>query len=243
MIPHALVLAAGRSTRIAPLSGGLPKPLLPVAGKPVVGHALEWLAGHGVASAWINLHSRADLLREALGDGGRYGVALRYSHEPEILGTAGAWKKLIAQWSDTSLVVYGDNLMRFDLSLFLAAHRRAGVLASVALFDPARHAHSGIAGSRVMLADGGRIQRFAEGAAAASGGLVNAGAYLLEPAVGKWIGPGFQDFGRDVFPALVTAGQVYGYVLEEGAFCLGLDTPESFRRAEALIRAETVRLA
>lgn len=242
MIPHVLILAAGRSTRITPVSGGTPKPLLPVAGKPIVAHTLEWLAGSGVRSAWMNLHYQAEAIRQALGDGTRFGVALCYSHEPEILGTAGAWKQLIAHWTATSLVIYGDNLMRFDLAAFLAAHRRSGAPATVALFDPARHRNTGIAGGRVRLEGDGKIRQFVEGGEAASG-LVNAGAYLLEPVVGEAIGPGFQDFARDVFPGMAGAGRLAGHRLENGAFCLGLDTPESFRRAEELVHAETVRLS
>jgi len=242
VISRVLILAAGKSTRITPLSGGTPKPLLPVAGKPIVGHTLEWLAGYGIPSAWMNLHYQPDVIRQALGDGAAFGLKLSYSYESEILGTAGAWKQLLAQWTVTSLVVYGDNLMRFDLAAFLAAHRASLAPATVALFDPARHCNTGIAGGRVTLGSDGKIRAFVEGADAGQG-LVNTGAYLLEPEVGEVIGPGFQDFARDVFPGMARAGRLAGHRLEDGAFCLGLDTPESFRRAEELVHAEAVRLS
>jgi NDP-sugar pyrophosphorylase family protein len=242
VIAHALILAAGKSTRISSLAGGTPKPLLPVAGKPIVAHTLEWLAGSGIRSAWINLHYQADLIQRSLGDGVAFGVSLAYSYEPEILGTAGAWKRLVAHWTGTSLVIYGDNLMRFDLSAFLARHRSIGAPATVALFDPTHHPNTGIAGGRVRLESDGMIRAFVEGGDVPLG-LVNAGAYLLEPAVAEAIGPGFQDFAHDVFPAMAHAGRLAGHRLEDGAFCLGLDTPESFRRAEDLVHAETVRLS
>jgi NDP-sugar pyrophosphorylase family protein len=244
MIDGVLVLAAGKSTRIASRSRGLPKPLLEIGGKPVVGHTLEWVAGYGIRSVWMNLHYRPEAIRHALGDGTRFGVALRYSSEPEILGTAGAWKKLCAEWRRTSLVIYGDNLMRFDLREFLHAHARGGALATAALFDPTVHAHTGIAGGHAVLGADARVVRFVEGRAAPGlAPLVNAGAYLLEPTVCTWIADGFQDFGRHVFPRLAASRALAGHVLERDAFCLGLDTPASFDRAEELLRVGSVSLA
>jgi len=241
----ALVLAAGKSTRIAAVSGGRPKPLLEVGGKPVVAWNLEWLADAGVRDVWVNLHYRPDELRAALGDGSRYGVRIRYSYEETILGTAGAWRKLRDEWHSTSLVVYGDNLLRFDLGAFAAAHRAYGATATVALFDPDMHANTRIAGGRVSLGADNRIVAFVEGGGLISpeARFVNAGAYLLEPVVAERIGTGFQDFGRDVFPALLRDGAVAGHVMESSGYCLGLDTPESFGIAATLVNTRQVALA
>ena len=240
-----LVLAAGNSTRIARISQGLPKPLLEIEGKSIIVRNLEWLASHGVRSAWINLHYRGDLIKHALGDGSRLGMSLRYSVEPTILGTAGAWKRLEAEWDDTSLVVYGDNLMRFDLERFRNAHgHSSGVLASVALFDPARHVNTGIAGGLVQFDDEHRITHFVEGAPLSqiSHCYVNAGAYLLEPELAEFVAPGFQDFGKDVFGPLAGTGRLRGHVIDDDGFCLGLDTPETFAVAQDLIASAKVAL-
>ncbi len=244
MIDGVLVLAAGKSTRIASRSGGLPKPLMEIGGKPIVAHTLEWLAASGIATVWVNLHYDADRVRDTLGDGTQFGLTVRYSFEPEILGTAGAWKKLRQEWSRTSLVVYGDNLMRFNLLRFLGVHRDAGALVTAALFDPAVHAHTGIAGGYAVLGAGARIEQFVEGSAPGNtGAYVNAGAYLIEPGAGDWIPDGFQDFGRDVLPRLASARALAGHVLERDAFCLGLDTPASFERGEELLRAGSISLS
>ena len=244
MIGHVLLLAAGHSTRIAAVSGGLPKPLLKIEGKPVLVHHLEWLTAHGVRSAWVNLHYQPDVIRSALGNGERFGLSLSYSWEPSILGTAGAWKKLEAEWVETSLVIYADSLMRFDLSRFRDVHRASGALATVALFDRASHPNTGIAGGHVEIAEDGRITRFVEGGVASGNGprYVNVGAYLLEPEMRERIGSGFQDFGRDVFPQLAAQGCLEGHVLEDGGFCLGLDTPQSFQTARELISSARVTL-
>ena len=244
MIDGVLVLAAGKSTRIAPRAHGVPKPLLEIGGKPIIGHTLEWLAGYAIGAVWVNQHYRPQAIQAARGDGNRFGVAVRYSVEPEIRGTAGAWKQLEREWRGTSLVVYGDNLIRFDLQRFLAEHRRRGALMSVALFDQAKHANTGIAGGYATLAADGRIERFVEGARPTQGdSYVNAGAYLLEPSVADRIAAGVQDFGRDVMPPLAAAGKLFGHVLEPEAFCLGLDTPASFARGEEMLRTGSVSLS
>jgi len=255
---NALVLAAGKSTRIAGVSGGRPKPLLEVGGKPVIERTLGWLASSGIRDVWINLHYRPDEIRDTLGDGSRFGVRITYAHEPEILGTAGAFASVARDWRDTSLVVYGDNLMSFDLARFVAAHRAGGAGATIALFDPDRHANTRIAGGRVVLDGEGFITSFAESRQltadsrqptadgrqpVAGSRFVNAGAYLLEPGIHAAIGAGLKDFAHDVFPALVAGRRLHGHVIEAAGYCLGLDTPESFRVAEALVSTRQVVLA
>ena len=238
---NALVLAAGKSTRIASASAGLPKPLLPIAGRPVVARTLEWLAASGIRDVWINLHYRADEIRAALSDGAAFGVRIQYAFEPEILGTAGAYRALTSRFGGTTLVVYGDNLMWFDLAAFVAAHQRLRSAATIALFDPDRHVNTGVAGGRVVMDAASRVTSFMEGAS--NTGLVNVGAYLLEPRIAESIGAGFQDFGRDVFPGQLASGGISGYLIDSAGYCLGLDTPESLRVAEHLISAKQVALA
>ena len=237
MIGGVLVLAAGKSTRIAGVTGGGPKPLLPIRGQAILARNLEWLAREGIQAVWINLHHEPDQVRGAIGDGRHWGLQVRYSPERDILGTAGAWKHLEEHWTATSLVVYGDNLLCFSLDGFLRRHRETGALATLALFDPARHPHTGIAGGHVAVQADGRIASFVEGRRPPGGGpfYVNTGAYLLEPEMRVLVGAGFQDFAKDVFPPLVAAGRLFGHVLEPAGYCLGVDTPESLRAAEALI--------
>lgn len=231
MKPRALVLAAGRSTRIAPVTNGLPKPLLEIGGTSLLGWNLSWLRSHGIGEIWINLHHRAERIREAVGDGALHDVRIHYAYEPELLGTAGAWRSLANQWQGTSLVVYGDNFMRFDLEALLETHANAGALATMAVFDPAVHACTGGAGGRARVANG-RITQFDE--SGSDDAPINAGVYALEPAVADVIAPGFQDFGRDVLPRLAAAGALAAHMLEPAGFCLGLDTPERYELAKQL---------
>jgi NDP-sugar pyrophosphorylase family protein len=242
----ALVLAAGRSTRLEGLGGGRPKPLLELGGRTLLEWNLRWVLASGFGPVWVNLHHRAGEVREAVASMELGGEPVRFSEEEPILGTAGAWRALAPEWDETSLVVYGDNAMRFDLASFVASHRTAtaaGALATVALFDPARHAHTGMAGSRVLVGSDGRVTGFTEIRGDRPGGaLVNAGAYLLQPDLAQGVPPGFVDFGADVFPGLVRNGVLQAHVLEDGGFCLGLDTPEHYERGRTLIETGAVVL-
>ncbi len=235
----ALVLAAGLGSRIRAIAGDLPKPLMPFAGSPVLAHNLRWLADGGVREVWINLHYGADQIRTAIGDGGRFGLTIHYVYEPELLGTAGALANIGP--AEPMLVVYGDSLVRCDLATLDMAHRQAKAEVTVALFDRDRHPHTGIAGGRVRLGDGGQITAFVEGAGDAAG-LVNAGVYAVEPSILDLIPTGrLVDFGRDVFPAMLAQHRtLQGWVMTDDGYCLGLDTPESHAAGLKLLEAGVV---
>ncbi len=122
---RALVLAAGRGERLRPLTATLPKPLLPVGGRPLLAWTLERLRAAGCEAVAINLHHLGRRIRDTFGDRFR-GMPLVYSEEPELLGTAGALPPLRAflEQADCVLVVNGDSLCRWPLEQLLAAHAR-----------------------------------------------------------------------------------------------------------------------
>ena len=122
---RALVLAAGRGERLRPLTATLPKPLLPVAGRPLLAHALERLRTAGCEAVAINLHHLGGQIREQFGDRFR-GMPLVWSEEPELLGTAGALPPLrpFLEQAERVLVVNGDTLCRWPIEALLAAHAR-----------------------------------------------------------------------------------------------------------------------
>jgi hypothetical protein len=101
----ALVLAAGEGRRLRPLTLDRPKPMLPIAGRPLLEHLVALLAAHGIREIAINLHYHPEAIVDHLGDGSRFGVRITYSHEPRLLGSAGAarldWFSTITSWSST----------------------------------------------------------------------------------------------------------------------------------------------
>jgi mannose-1-phosphate guanylyltransferase len=238
---RAVVLAAGKSTRIVPLAGGLPKPLIEIAGQAILVRNLRWLARSGIEEVWINLHYRPEVIRQRIGDGSWLGLQVNYSYEQNILGTAGGVRLMASQWQDTFFVVYGDSLLHANLESMWQSHQACGALVTIGLFDRTRHPHTGIAGGSVTIKADGGVVSFSEGAAARSS-LINAGLYLIEPQILSRIPPtSFYDFARDLFPQLLESSVAINSHIIEG-YCLGIDTPEAYRRALSLIDEGTVKL-
>lgn len=234
-IRKALVLAAGKSTRIRAAAGDTPKPLIEVAGQTVLERNLRKLAGVGVHEAWVNLHYEGEKIKNRIGDGRRLGLEVKYSHEPEILGTAGAAKKLERELRQgTFFVAYGDNLVSLNWTEFAETHARSDALVTIAVFDCDRVPNTGLAGGRVVLDSANRVERFVEGGDNVSP-YVNAGVYLVEPSVLSALPDGFSDFGKDVFPRLIAeGGKLMAYPID--GYCLAIDTPEALQKAEHMMR-------
>lgn len=245
-----LVLAAGMSTRLAALTGGAPKPLTPVAGIPVLHRNLRWLASHGITEAYVNLHYRAAEIQQSIGDGSAFGIRVTWSLEDPILGTAGAAKKLERELTSDPggrfLLVYGDNVFGFDLSAMIALHDRlhranTALAGTIAVFDTQNNPHTGIAGGRVASDATGRVTDFVEGRPDAPG-CVNAACYVLEARSLEFIAPPPRatDWARETFPAMLKAGEyLYAHVID--GYCLGVDTPESYRIAQGLFESGRIR--
>jgi NDP-sugar pyrophosphorylase family protein len=227
----AFILAAGLGTRLRSLGLNLPKVMVPIGGKPLLQHHFEWFKTQGITEFVLNLHYLPEKITEYFGDGGQFGVQIAYSLETEILGTAGGVKKMEANLrAGTFLVLYGDNLIRFDLAPLLAFHRQRGAVATVALFESSEPWTGGV----VETDAAGRVTAFREkpDRKTISTNLINAGIYLLEPTVLDYIPAGqFCDFGKDVFPKLLAAGQPV-YATKPQAYIHDCGTPERLAQVE-----------
>lgn len=230
----AMILAAGQGTRLRPLTDRIPKPMVLVAGKPILEHSLALLVHHGIRDVVINLHHQPQTIVEHLGDGSRWGVHITYSFEPELLGTAGAAKKVQKEFNTTFFVLYGDNLTSCDLGQLVTFHRSKGSVATIALHHRDDPTASGI----VDLDDQDRIIRFVEKPKPEQvfSHWVSAGILVLEPEVLDAIPDGTpSDFGRDLFPSLLARGEaIYGYRMSEGEDLWWIDTLEDLHRVKAI---------
>jgi mannose-1-phosphate guanylyltransferase len=223
----AFILAGGLGTRLRPRFGDLPKPLAPLGGRPFLVHQLEWLARHGVRSAVLCAGHGAARLREVVGDGRAFGVAVAWSEEPEPLGTGGALALATSHVDGPALVMNGDTLAECDPWRLERARWEHGALGALALFE----VEDARARGRVEVDDAGRVTRFVEkdpahrGPAWVSGGLYAFGARLWRELPS---GPGSLE--RDVLPRLAAAGLLRG-VAVDGTFH-DIGTPEEWERAE-----------
>src|SRR6266481_7304324 len=131
----AFILAAGLGTRLRALGLDVPKVMVPIGGRPLLEHHLELFKRQGIKEVIVNLHYLPEKITSYFDDGSRFGVKITYSREPELLGTAGAVKKMERELLDgTFLVFYGDNLVRVEFAPLLEFHRAHQAVATVALF-------------------------------------------------------------------------------------------------------------
>lgn len=129
-----MILAAGYGTRLRPLTDTVPKPLLPIAGQPLLVWQLRLLREHGITDVMINLHHLGHLIEQAIGDGSPWGLRVHYSYEPEILGTGGGIKQAEEFFgSEPFVVLNGDILCNLALTALLSWHRMRGALATMVL--------------------------------------------------------------------------------------------------------------
>ena len=206
MTVRAYLMAAGLGTRLYPLTGLTSKPMVPILNRPVMEHLLHLLRRHGVTEIAANLHYHPDKISSYFGDGSEFGVDLRYNLEEQLMGTAGgasAFREFLGD--STFLVMSGDGLTDVDLSAFLAAHKRSGGVATLAVKEVEDPSLYGV----VVHDEGMRVTGFQEKPAReeARSHLCNCGIYAFEPRIFDYVTPGaFVDWAKDVFPALLADG-------------------------------------
>ena len=206
---RVMIMAAGIGTRLRPLTDLMPKPMAPIVNKPALYHILRLLHAHGFREVIINLHHLPDMISGYFGDGASMGMHLEYSYEPELLGTAGGVKSNAGfLGGDTFLVMSGDALTDIDLTGLIAAHRRYGSVATMAVKEVSDPSLYGV----VVTDDEDRVVGFQEKPTReeARSRLCNCGIYVFEPEILAYIPAGrFDDFGKRVFPDLLRDGVAF----------------------------------
>src|SRR5918998_1496260 len=194
-----MVLAAEKGTRPLPLTGEIPKPMAPVAGKPVIQHIFELLAETELDEIHVNVHYLADAILDAYGSAnGMNGTKVRINREDKLMGTAGSVKRIADSFDETFVVIMGDALTDVDVREVVAFHEERGALATLALMRVADTSQYGV----VELDAAQNIVGFQEkpNLGEAVSNLANTGIYVLEPEALNYIPQDtFFDFAEDVF--------------------------------------------
>ena len=225
----AMVLAAGLGTRMQPLSSLRAKPVLPVLDRPLVAFTLERLARAGVRDVVVNLHHLPESVTAALGSGRAFGLRIRYTHEPRILGTGGGPRAVRDFFGDEPfLLVNGDMFFELDLRKLVARHRASGAVATLALRRlPDPRAYSTVVTDRrgLILSIAGRPAP-AEGAAS-----MFAGVHVVDPRLLSRLPEGPSDSVRDLYiPLLAEGGRLAGVRLRGAWYDFG--RPALYRDAQ-----------
>lgn len=218
----AMILAAGKGTRVRPITHTTPKPMIPILQKPVMEFLLELLKEHGFDQIMVNVSHLAEEIENYFRDGQRFGVHIAYSFEGRIedgeligdaMGSAGGIKRIQdfqSFFDDTFIVLCGDALIDLDLTEAVRRHKAKGAMASLITKRVPRELVSSY--GVVVTDDDGRVLSFQEkpDVDEAASDMINTGIYIFEPQVLDFIPSGEPfDIGSDLFPRLVAAGAAF----------------------------------
>jgi mannose-1-phosphate guanylyltransferase len=212
----AMILAAGKGTRVRPLTYELPKPMIPILGKPVMAYLIEHLAKHDVSEVMVNVSYLHEKIQQYFGDGHRFGIQIGYSFEGDIsngsivpspVGSAGGMRKIQdfgGFFDETTIVICGDAIIDLDITAAVAEHRKKGALVSLVAKQVPMDKVSGY--GIVLTDENGKITSFQEkpSQAEARSNLASTGIYIFEPEALNLVPSGSTfDIGSDLFPLLV----------------------------------------
>ena len=225
----AVILCGGKGTRLRPITHEIPKPLIPVHGRPLVEHIIDLLKKYDIQEILLSVGYKKDKIKDYFGDGKRFGVKISYIEESEDdpLGTAGPLKKARQLFNESFIVTNGDELKDINLEEMYEIHKQNKALATIALTtvpDPSAYGVAELSGSRIL--------RFIEKPPKdkAPSNLINSGLYILEPEALDIIPEGYSLLEKDVFPVVAYEGKLFGYPFSGQWF----DTGDASRYERAL---------
>ncbi len=239
---RAMVLAAGRGERLRPLTDRLPKPMIPVAGKPLIGHTLTYLRNCGIREVVVNLHHLGDLIQEYVGDGRQWDLRVFYSWERRLLGTGGGIQKASPYlFEEAFLVMNADILVELDLQEVVRFHRQNNAAVTLVLRrDPEVERYG------VIETDGyGQVRQFLGKLDVGSGPwnrLMFTGVHVLEPLVFSYMNPpGFSFSIIDVYLAMLRAGErILGYEMK--GFWTDLGTTTRYEDLQRMLERREIAI-
>jgi len=222
----AVIQAGGKGTRLRPYTLILPKPLMPVGNLPVIELLLKWLRRNGIREVFITTGYLGHLLKSLCGDGAQWDMSIKYSEEPEPLGTVGALNLVRDGLDETFLVLNGDLLTDLDLRAFIQYHRRHGDALTVGVTEKPVKVDLG-----VIDTEGDRISGFREKPTFSYD--VSMGIYCMEPDVLEFIPKGMP-FGFDDLMYRMLDQDKPVRVFRHKGLWVDVGRPEDFQKAQEL---------
>lgn len=248
----AMILAAGKGTRVRPITYTIPKPMIPILQKPVMEFLLELLRQHGFDQVMVNVSHLANEIESYFRDGQRFGVQIAYSFEGRIesdgtlvgdaLGSAGGMRRIQDYnpfFDDTFVVLCGDALIDLDLTKAVKWHKEKGAIATVIMKSVPKEEVSSY--GVIVTDEDGRVKAFQEKPSVeeAISTDINTGIYIFEPEVLNYVPSGQEyDIGGELFPKLVEMGaQFYGISMDFQWVDIG-KVPDYWRAVRGVLLGE-----
>ncbi len=226
MIDTAVILAGGLGTRLRPLTDEIPKPLLPIKGKPILLHVINNLKRYGIVKIILSISYKHEKVQEFFGDGCQFGVIITYSVENEPLGTGGAVREAVKDLQESVFVVWGDNLMDLDYKKLFETYTKYKSPVTMVLTP-----RNDVENFGVATLEGSKVISFVEKPKReeAPSNLINAGAIVLEPQIIKKMLPqGKSSIEYDFYEKL-KPGEIVAHI-HEGQW-YPTDKMETYREA------------
>ncbi|MAF24578.1 hypothetical protein CL634_03245 [bacterium] len=226
-----IILAGGEGTRLRPLTYTVPKPLIDVQGKTLTEQVIDLLKSFGVSEIVLSLGYMAEKIKDHFGDGSKFGIPISYLIEEKQMGTAGPLLLLREKKSlpkTSFMMVNGDNLFNVNYKAWSEVHKRHSSVATIALTKVEDPSSRG-----AVKVEGNKITEFAEKPkeGRAPSNLVSSGYYILSPDIFQYLPDGDHVMMEtNIFPALASAGKLYGYADEGQWFDTG--TPERYEQVK-----------
>lgn len=225
---QAVIMAGGKGTRLASVTGDMPKPMVPVNGKPLLEYQIENLKENGIGDIILSVGYLGEKIREYFGDGRRHGVRITYYREEKPLGTAGVLPIIKERLEDTFFLIFGDLFLDISYRRFYKFHKEKGAVVSL-FAHPNSHPYD----SDLIVAEkGGKVTGWHykdEARSTDYANLVNAGVYAIEKdAVGQIPLEQAADLEKDVVTKLIAGGRVFAYRSTE--YVKDIGTPERLEK-------------
>lgn len=235
---RAVIMAGGKGTRVASVNKRVPKPMIPIDGKPVLLHQVECLKRQGIFGITLTVGHMGTQIRDFFGDGKQFGVQITYIQEEIPLGTAGALYYLKGKLTDDFFLVNGDLIFDVDFARLMRFHKNSQALATL-LVHPNDHPYD----SGIILAEAnGKVSGWLtkEDERDWYQNCVNAGIHVLSPQVLDRIdAPKKTDLDREILKPLIQAGRVYAYRTPE--YVKDMGTPERIIQVEKDLQTGLVK--
>ncbi len=210
----AVVMAGGHGTRLRPLTSSTPKPLLPIANRPMLEHVCDLLKSHGINELIFTVSYLADMIQSYFGDGADFGVDIKYSVEQIPLGTAGSVYNVKHLLGEPFLVISGDVLTDFNITELIDKHQRSDTVVSIALKQIEDPTDFGV----VICNEDNIVEKFLEKPTWGQvfSDTINTGIYVMDPGIFDFMVPNKElDFSSDILPELLNhSKKISGFTME-----------------------------
>ncbi|MDX6613366.1 MAG: mannose-phosphate guanylyltransferase [Blastocatellia bacterium] len=236
---QALILAGGKGTRLRPLTVYTPKPIVPICNRPFLLYQIDTLRRAGITDITLSLSYQPQKIEQQLGDGSDYGVNLKYTVEPQPMGTAGAYKFAEELIREPTVVFNGDVLTDLDLKAVMREHKERQAMATIFLTPVEDASAYGVVETNAE----GRVQRFLEKPKPEESSCknINAGAYVLEPEVLDLIPSGENhSFEYGLFPKLLERKEAFYAHIPQRTYWMDIGTPWRYLQAHHDLLANRV---